>query len=638
MGIIPVVKALYPDELLYSWIFRLAKANGMKPESFTSAYMDNISTKAKYLPYDVRKWFVSFYKSLDLNIDMAELYLKTSIYSYESIAMKEWQQMVYINNIFYRKDEFNSPVKSLFNTIRICPKCIIEDRKKYGEGYFHRSHQLSGIDTCYKHGVILMQYQGKTGCAISYDMDQYQELELPVNMDTANNKSKFSHDLLNANIRTNFLIFKQLYDGKIIDRYSNKTGDILDGLMEICDGDISKLKNILLDQSFDIPKEYELLSSMDFPVQSYKHLVCGKIFVTTNYGLNHGWKCPYCLQRETIDSRYKNIIEDVGKGEYIPLDEFQNVGKKINLYHKKCGRKISVLCRAFIYEGTRCLCESTVTFDEAKKLVSEKGEFELLEYKNTDEPCRIYAKVCGHTFSARYRKFINSPYCRICFPKRMTTEYLKERIRNTTNGEYELVSEFVNQNTKIKILHHLCGKITEYGMRYYHMGAKCPFCTGHYVDQWNKMFRLLLDYKEEFGNVDIPKRENYKGERLGLWCNQRRKEYKEKKATMTPEKIKQLEEIGFVFDPLEKEWIRRFEQYKRYTEEHGNPYISRRTDYEGEHLGAWVETQRKRYQEGKLSEERQLKLLQVNPLLFSQDCVKEAIKHHPVYKSNKIVN
>lgn len=35
--------------------------------------------------------------------------------------------------------------------LRFCKDCMQEDRKKYGELYWHRSHQLSGINCCLKH-------------------------------------------------------------------------------------------------------------------------------------------------------------------------------------------------------------------------------------------------------------------------------------------------------------------------------------------------------------------------------------------------------------------------------------------------------------------------------------------------------
>lgn len=37
-----------------------------------------------------------------------------------------------------------------------CIKCLEEDRKKYGEGYYHRIHQMHGVYVCPKHGVQLI--------------------------------------------------------------------------------------------------------------------------------------------------------------------------------------------------------------------------------------------------------------------------------------------------------------------------------------------------------------------------------------------------------------------------------------------------------------------------------------------------
>lgn len=62
---------------------------------------------------------------------------------------------------------------------------------------------------------------------------------------------------------------------------------------------------------------------------------------------------------------------------------------------------------------------------------------------------------------------------------------------------------------------------------------------------------------------------------------------------LSRDRIKKLDEIGFVFDLLENEWNRRYEQYKRYIKETKTSYIPRRFIYEEEKLGAWVDTQKK---------------------------------------------
>ena len=39
--------------------------------------------------------------------------------------------------------------------VRYCPLCAIDDRKNYGETYWHREHQMQGVDICSIHGCYL---------------------------------------------------------------------------------------------------------------------------------------------------------------------------------------------------------------------------------------------------------------------------------------------------------------------------------------------------------------------------------------------------------------------------------------------------------------------------------------------------
>ena len=130
-----------------------------------------------------------------------------------------------------------------------------------------------------------------------------------------------------------------------------------------------------------------------------------------------------------------------------------------------------------------------------------------------------------------------------------------------------------------------------------------------YDDAWNEKYELLKKYKEEYGSTNIEKRQKYKGVMLGLWCQNQRDNYKTGRRSISEEQIQRLSDIGFDWDPLETEWNRRYEQYKRYIKENnGDTYIPRRRDFEGEHLGAWVETQRKWFAQGKMNANRYNKL------------------------------
>lgn len=635
MSFIPSVKPLYPDELLYSWIHRLSKTNGLLIKDFSDAYLGTANAKIGSLSYDIRNGFISLYENLLKRPDIIELFLSTSTIEFESMFMTEGQQTKLINNTFAPKSIIITPSNGLLSNINVCPECMKADIEKYGEPYIHRHHQFSGVCTCHKHHCRLMTFNGTKGHACDYNVEEYVEIQSDNNIDTDNGYTDYASALFESRVNTSIKTLKEiLYADLKLRKFTARDG--YSGLIKLVDNSKYKslikndvvrfLKNKMISATYIdstellpifmvlYPNSDDLISLIkekaDEPIiKEYECSDCGKKYVSTPYAVRNKLGCPNCNVRLSEQDIVVNIFNNSGyelRGKLVSAD------KKVLLYHDKCGKETSISPRAFIFEEVRCLCESTISFKDAQKAVKSAGDFELIKFTNSDSFCEILSKECGHTFKARYRKFIKYPHCRICYPKDMTTEYLAERIRNTTNGEYELAGEFVDQKTKIKILHKPCGNITEYSPRYFHDGASCPICNNSFDNKWNEMFSLLCNYKEKYGHTNIPKRDSYKNKPLGLWCQKQRDN-----TNISNERRNKLSEIGFLFDPKEEEWNRRFEQYKRYVSEKGTSYISRRTDYEGEHLGAWVETQRKWYTTGKMSQERIDKLLSVNSKLFT---------------------
>jgi hypothetical protein len=56
--------------------------------------------------------------------------------------------------IYWNTNLMNSPVPRQ-GWFRYCPSCVIEDRAKYGECYWHRLHQIHGVLVCPKHHLVL---------------------------------------------------------------------------------------------------------------------------------------------------------------------------------------------------------------------------------------------------------------------------------------------------------------------------------------------------------------------------------------------------------------------------------------------------------------------------------------------------
>ena len=171
-----------------------------------------------------------------------------------------------------------------------------------------------------------------------------------------------------------------------------------------------------------------------------------------------------------------------------------------------------------------------------------------------------------------------------------------------------------NGTTKVDIRHNKCETTDKYYPSHFLSGQRCGICT-QMDKSWNEWYDLLCQYVEEFGNADIAKRDKYKGKDLGRWANYQRNRRKEGK--LYNYQIEKLDELNFCWDPLERDWDTRYEQYKRYVESTGNKYMSRRTDFEGVHLGSWFHTQIKSYEAGEMSKRRIDKMKKINPEIFN---------------------
>lgn len=142
--------------------------------------------------------------------------------------------------------------------------------------------------------------------------------------------------------------------------------------------------------------------------------------------------------------------------------------------------------------------------------------------------------------------------------------------------------------------------------------------TSVYELKFMKYYSLCKEYYIEYGNLSVPF--NYEvtinGEviKLGQWINLQRMSYKGKRAKLSDEKIKMLEEVGMIWEfssIKEKEWIRKYELLKAYYDTNGDLFVPHNYTVDGVNLDSWLIRQRYLYNNGKLSNERFSKLQEI---------------------------
>lgn len=124
--------------------------------------------------------------------------------------------------------------------------------------------------------------------------------------------------------------------------------------------------------------------------------------------------------------------------------------------------------------------------------------------------------------------------------------------------------------------------------------------------QWSEKFEELCAYREKMGHCLVP---HTYSENLPLarWVKRQRYQYKlmrdGKASTMTEDRVKALEDIGFIWDSQGAAWGERLAELRQYCQEFGHCNVPSNFS-QNPQLATWVKCQRRQYklhQEGKPS-------------------------------------
>ena len=120
--------------------------------------------------------------------------------------------------------------------------------------------------------------------------------------------------------------------------------------------------------------------------------------------------------------------------------------------------------------------------------------------------------------------------------------------------------------------------------------------------KWDESYELFVAYEKEFPYTPVVKSTEYHGFKLGIWVATQRRA--KKKETLSPEKVKLLDEAGIIWDPLEEAWQQGYKSFIAYKKEFPDTPVPAKAEYHDFNLGQWVGIQRKVKNNKSLSVER----------------------------------
>lgn len=277
--------------------------------------------------------------------------------------------------------------------------------------------------------------------------------------------------------------------GKCGYKYDANPRDVLKGSRcPKCSGLMKKTPETFKKEVFALTgDEYEVIgkysnSRTKIPM---KHTNCGLIYEVKPNDFLNGRRCPKCFgkMKKSTDVFRKEVFELVGD-EYSVSSEYINNKTKIKMVHEICSFEYDVVPSSFL-RGIRCpKCSGKMkkTTEQYKKEVYDLvgDEYEILgEYKNAITKIKTKHENCGNIYSVKPSGFLSGDRCPKCGGSlKKTDEIYKKEIFDLVGNEYEAITAYINNRTKIEMKHNVCGYVYNVKPNVFLSGCRCPWCFG----------------------------------------------------------------------------------------------------------------------------------------------------------------
>jgi len=128
--------------------------------------------------------------------------------------------------------------------------------------------------------------------------------------------------------------------------------------------------------------------------------------------------------------------------------------------------------------------------------------------------------------------------------------------------------------------------------------SEIGFIWERHETAWERMFNALVDFKRKHGHCNV-RSGNIQYRQLAIWVSGQRSN----RSRLSGERVRRLEEIGFVWDPFDSAWEKMFGALLDFHREHGHCAVPRGW-HRNQALSQWVLRQRQDKKKGQLAAER----------------------------------
>lgn len=151
--------SIYPDELLYSQLARYYHGSGYMGYTFAAEDLFENRRVRPDIEF-VNSYTQDTYDVITSNLPIDEVIMKHTMLPYYGRFLTPYRREKAYFALKNMSGDYNNllavPKSKELRYLRFCPLCVKEDRGTYGETYWHRLHQMMGVDICPIHFCKLM--------------------------------------------------------------------------------------------------------------------------------------------------------------------------------------------------------------------------------------------------------------------------------------------------------------------------------------------------------------------------------------------------------------------------------------------------------------------------------------------------
>lgn len=146
------------------------------------------------------------------------------------------------------------------------------------------------------------------------------------------------------------------------------------------------------------------------------------------------------------------------------------------------------------------------TTDDFKKAVFELvgDEYNVIgEYVKAKVKIKIKHNSCGEEFEITPDNFKSGQRCRHCFGnKRKTQKQFEEEVFELVGDEYLVVGKYVNNRSKIEMIHNKCGKLFSINAKSFLLsGRRCTHCKEKQKEMGRRYAKTTDVFKKEVKDI-----------------------------------------------------------------------------------------------------------------------------------------